>query len=61
MAAPSHDFGDFNLVHPKDYAERGYPHDIWSWMRAHDPVYWWENTEGSVSYTHLTLPTICSV
>ena len=47
MAVPSHDFGDFNIVHPRDYAEHGYPHDIWSWMRTHDPVYWWENTEGA--------------
>jgi cholest-4-en-3-one 26-monooxygenase len=47
MAAPSPDFGDFNIVHPKDYAERGYPHEIWDWMRANDPVYWWENTEGA--------------
>ena len=47
MAAPSPDFGSFNLVHPKDYAEHGYPHDIWDWMRANDPVYWWENTEGA--------------
>ncbi len=46
MAAPARDFGDFNLVHPKDYAERGYPHDIWDWMRANDPVYWWDHTEG---------------
>ncbi|HIL02665.1 MAG TPA: cytochrome P450 [Myxococcales bacterium] len=47
MAAPSPDFGDFNIVHPKDYAERGYPHEIWDWMRANDPVYWWENDEGA--------------
>ncbi len=46
MAAPTRDFGDFNLVHPKDYAEHGYPHDIWKWMRTNDPVYWWDNTEG---------------
>jgi len=46
MAAPTRDFGDFNLVHPKDYAEHGYPHDIWKWMRANDPVYWWDNTDG---------------
>ena len=46
MAAPSPDFGGFNIVHPKDYAERGYPHEIWDWMRANDPVYWWENNDG---------------
>jgi cytochrome P450 len=46
MASAEPDFGGFNVVHPKDYAERGYPHDIWKWMRANDPVYRWEDTAG---------------
>lgn len=40
------DFGGFNIIHPKDYADRGYPHDIWTWMRANDPVFRWEDTDG---------------
>ncbi len=40
------DFGGFNIIHPKDYAQRGYPHDIWTWMRANDPVFRWEDTAG---------------
>jgi cytochrome P450 len=35
-----------NIVHPDDYAAHGYPHDVWTWMRRHDPVYRWEQTEG---------------
>ena len=46
MASAAPDFGDFNLVHPDHYAAHGYPHDIWTWMRANDPVYRWEATEG---------------
>ncbi len=46
MPNPSPDFDSFNLVSPLDYAERGYPHDIWTWMRANDPVYRWTDTEG---------------
>ncbi len=37
---------DFNLVDPNYYADHGYPHDVWTWMRANDPVYRWEQTEG---------------
>ena len=43
-AAPS--IESFNIIHPQDYAEKGYPHDVWTWMRAHDPVYRWEEGEG---------------
>jgi cytochrome P450 len=39
-------FGDFNIVHPSDYAAHGYPHHAWTWMRREDPVYWWDRTEG---------------
>jgi cytochrome P450 len=46
MASAAMDFGGFNIVHPRDYAQRGYPHDIWTWMRAHEPVYRWEDTDG---------------
>jgi cytochrome P450 len=37
---------DFNLVDPRDYARHGYPHDVWTWLRANDPVHRWERTEG---------------
>lgn len=43
-AAPHVD--TFNIVHPQDYAEKGYPHDSWTWMRANDPVFRWEAGEG---------------
>lgn len=37
---------DFNIVHPDDYAEHGYPHDVWTRLRRDAPVYWWDKTEG---------------
>jgi cholest-4-en-3-one 26-monooxygenase len=43
--APSYD--DFNLVHPSHYADRGYPHEIWTKLRREAPVYWWDQTEGT--------------
>ena len=46
MASPTPNFSEFNLVHPLHYAERGYPHETWEWLRKNDPVYYWEETEG---------------
>ena len=37
---------DFNIVHPDHYADRGYPHDIFTRLRREDPVHWWDRTEG---------------
>ena len=36
----------FHLVDPEDYARHGYPHDVWTRLRAEDPVHWWERGEG---------------
>ena len=46
MASPAPDFSKFNLVHPDHYAEHGYPHETWAWLRKNDPVYFWEETGG---------------
>jgi cholest-4-en-3-one 26-monooxygenase len=46
MASATFDIGKRNIVHPKDYAEHGYPHDTWTWMRKEDPVFWWDKSEG---------------
>ncbi len=37
---------DFHVLDPADYAARGYPHHIWTRLRAEDPVHWWDRTEG---------------
>ncbi len=37
---------DFNIVHPDEYAEHGYPHDIWTRLRREAPVFWWDQTDG---------------
>ena len=46
MAGDAPPFGDFNIVHPGHYAARGYPHEVWTWMRKEDPVHRWERTAG---------------
>ena len=37
---------DFNIIHPDGYAKWGYPHHVWTRLRAEDPVHWWDRTEG---------------
>ncbi len=37
---------DFNPVHPDDYANHGYPHDMWTRLRREDPVHWTTQPEG---------------
>ncbi len=46
MASAQPPYGDINIVHPELYANSGYPHDAWTWMRKNDPVHYFENTEG---------------
>jgi cytochrome P450 len=46
MAARARDFASFNIVHPEDYAAFGYPHEIWTRLRAEDPVHWYEQPGG---------------
>ncbi len=53
MASPAPDFTEFNLVHPVHYAEQGYPHETWKWLRQNDPVHFWEETDG-VPYWAIT-------
>jgi cholest-4-en-3-one 26-monooxygenase len=43
----------FNLVHPDDYAEYGYPHEIWRRMRHEEPVHRVERDPG-ISYWAIT-------
>jgi cholest-4-en-3-one 26-monooxygenase len=43
-AAPTME--SFHLVHPDDYALRGYPHDVWRRLRREDPVHWFDRTGG---------------
>ncbi len=38
-------FNGTNIIHPEEYAANGYPHHVWTWMRANDPVYRWEHTD----------------
>ena len=31
-----------DLVTPEHYERNGYPHPEWTWLRRHDPVFWYE-------------------
>jgi cholest-4-en-3-one 26-monooxygenase len=44
----------FNIVHPDHYAAHGYPHDIWTRLRAEEPVSWYEHDEGGVPFWAVT-------
>ena len=35
-----------DFIEPDGYVERGYPHDVWTRMRAEAPVYWFDRSEG---------------
>jgi cytochrome P450 len=37
---------EFHLVHPDHYADRGYPHGVWTRLRREDPVHWFDRTDG---------------
>jgi cytochrome P450 len=45
---------DFRLVHPDDYAAHGYPHSIWSRLRAEDPVSWQEQPGKAIDFWAIT-------
>ena len=44
----------FNIIHPDDYASHGYPHDIWTRMRAEDPLSWYEHDAGGIPFWAVT-------
>ncbi|MBI3782273.1 MAG: cytochrome P450 [Deltaproteobacteria bacterium] len=31
-----------DIVTPEHYEQNGYPHPEWTWLRNHDPVFWYE-------------------
>jgi len=34
-----------DLITPERYERNGYPHDEWTWLRAHAPVFWYERPD----------------
>jgi cholest-4-en-3-one 26-monooxygenase len=44
MQTPAHDFdpATLDLATPEHYERNGYPHGEWTWLRRHDPVFWYE-------------------
>ena len=54
MARPAIALDEVNLVNPLLYATHGYPHDIWTRLRAEDPVHWIEQTGGGLPFWAIT-------
>jgi cholest-4-en-3-one 26-monooxygenase len=52
--APVASAEDFRLVHPEDYAAHGYPHAIWTRLRAEDPVSWQVQPGKAIDYWAIT-------
>ena len=44
MHDTAHDFDPttLDLAPPEHYERHGYPHPEWTWLRRHDPVFWYE-------------------
>jgi len=36
------DAATLDVASPEHYERHGYPHPEWTWMRRHDPVFWYE-------------------
>jgi cholest-4-en-3-one 26-monooxygenase len=54
MAAPAIVFDESTLMHPDAYGAHGYPHEIWTRLRAEDPVHWVEQTGGAIPFWAIT-------
>lgn len=54
LTVPSPVPDDFRLTHPEDYASHGYPHQIWTRLRAEDPVSWQTQPGNAVDYWAIT-------
>jgi cholest-4-en-3-one 26-monooxygenase len=44
MSEPACDFDPemLDIASPEHYEKHGYPHGEWTWLRRHDPVFWYE-------------------
>ena len=40
------DLDQLDFIEPEGYVARGYPHDVWTRMRAEAPVYWFDRSDG---------------
>jgi cholest-4-en-3-one 26-monooxygenase len=40
--ASNYDPATLDIVTPEHYERHGYPHPEWTWLRRHDPVFWYE-------------------
>ena len=61
MSATPPDFDSFDLVNPKDYAEQGYPHHLWQWLRGNDPVHWNDDSGGDPFWVITKLADITAI
>jgi cholest-4-en-3-one 26-monooxygenase len=42
VAAPALDPATLDVATPEHFERHGYPHDAWTWLRRHAPVFWYE-------------------
>jgi cholest-4-en-3-one 26-monooxygenase len=42
MTPRDFDPATLDLITPEHYQRNGYPHAEWTWLRRHDPVFWYE-------------------
>ena len=40
------DLDQLDFIEPDGYVNRGYPHDVWTRLRAEAPVYWFDRSDG---------------
>jgi cholest-4-en-3-one 26-monooxygenase len=47
MARGDHDIdpATLDIITPEHYERHGYPHAEWTWLRDHDPVFWYERPD----------------
>ncbi len=44
--ATATDLDQLDFIEPEGYVANGYPHDVWTRLRAEAPVYWFDRSEG---------------
>ncbi|MBI1815474.1 MAG: cytochrome P450 [Deltaproteobacteria bacterium] len=43
-AEQTFDPATLDLITPEHYEQNGYPHPEWTWLRRHDPVFWYDRS-----------------
>ena len=52
---------EIDIIHPQRYVTHGYPHEAWTLLRQHAPVYWFDRTEGEHFWAITKHADICFI